>query len=63
MGSIRNRQDKLIKLIELMPLTVRVIAEKLGVCNETIWNDIDYLSSRGRLTIKHDVFGMTVSAA
>jgi len=59
---IRDRQAKILKLIEVFPLKPIVIAEMLKVTTKTIRNDIDYLSSRGRLTIKHDVFGMTVSS-
>jgi len=49
--TIRTRQAKLLKLVEVFPLRVSIIAEMLHVHTDTIRSDISYLSSRNKVKI------------
>jgi len=62
MNNVRNRQDNLLKLVSVFPLKANVLAEMLDVHVRTIYKDIDYLSSRNKIKVQHDVHGMEVSA-
>ena len=62
MGKVRNRHDKLLALVAVFPLKAHDLANMLDVHVNAIWRDIDYLVSRNKLHVDHDVNGMMVRA-
>jgi len=49
--TIRDRQERLLKLVETFPLKINIIANLLGVSINTIRLDISYLSSCSKIKI------------
>lgn len=62
MSVVRDRQDKLLKLVAVFPLKANALATMLDVHVRTVYKDIEYLSSRNKIKVANDVFGMEVSA-
>ncbi len=66
MSKIRKRQANLLALIAIFPLSVKALAMSLGVSDQTVILDINYLSSTKKLIINPKVKGklsaMTVQA-